>query len=56
MKRLVGAASVGAALAATFFGELAPVRGQARSHTLDRSRSSGLPDSAKECLAEVSCI
>lgn len=54
MKRWLGAASVSAVLAAKFFGQLAPIRGQARSHKVDRCRSRGLQDSEKECLAEAS--
>lgn len=54
MKRWLGAASVSAVLAAKFFGQLAPIRGQARSHKVDRCHSGGLQDSEKECLAEAS--
>lgn len=54
MKRWLGTASVGAVLAAKFFGRQAPVRGQASSHKVDRSRNTGLQDSEKECLAEAS--
>lgn len=54
MKRWLGAASVSAVLAAKFFGLLASIRGQARSHKVDRCHSGGLQDSEKKCLAEAS--